>query len=763
MICYEVKIKTVKIHNIIESKQDNLYNDLSEFVTSIDLLQKEEAPTVIPQPVPKPRTRLQRTIAEHRTTSSESSDESADDSEDYFDVDYVLERTVDSEHTFTDEPAVDETEPAQDAFIPFGDAQPEENQGLEMETATGSASDIDEDANPQEDPPVEQEEQPQTIRERPEPGTCKYYENCFFRHEESEPDIFATQLQNMAISDQTNDERSRYAKESVVVMDIFPKMTRELVHDIINPTVLFYVVQNSSILNRFTQREKDMVDSLVSNGYNECDVDFIYRIVWQYLPKPRRGWSKLPENSDLSLGDDIQRIYLGGESFYSRPRVEISCAEFTAFFKEFKDVAKRIDQFLQTQAHETFLCKISNIESNKFDNSYKETYIKKSRNIEDMRGSEVEMMNLVVTGVMKEKEVVEKFLKANSSEELFQTEIEDIQSNRVVLMIKVKGQSLQSKDQFMEKMLKFLVNVLTPEEENEFPNLTIDTVIIGIADRITLENPPTPEELVKYAQGAEGYNLFLCVSLNKQFDLKSPDDGYLDISDCTILSKKMVFTDSKGLLIYDTTNDATDYIPLSEKPRYVTEIDNDTVAVSSEWDWNIKIISLTTKHVSMTIQTSGYCYGVSFYNNKLYAAFKNCNKVDVQVIDRNSKNEYQKRNVLSIYSDSVRYITVNGGKLFYTDNSFLYCCDLKGKIQWKFSDDKYLCLFGVTSDGNGNAFVSCLSAHAVLLVSGGGKKCREILNRSNGLTLPRGIHFAQHENLLLVCNNIGKVSLVDAR
>ncbi|XP_052079937.1 uncharacterized protein LOC127718077 [Mytilus californianus] len=373
------------------------------------------------------------------------------------------------------------------------------------------------------------------------------------------------------------------------------------------------------------------------------------------------------------------------------------------------------------------------------------------------------MMNLIVTGVIKENEVAERFLKANSSEELFQTKIDDIQPNRVVLMIKVNGQEFQSNDQFIEKMLKFLVNVLIPEEENGFPNLIIDTVIIGFADRITLENPPSQEELVKYAQRAERYNLFLSVSLNRKFDLKSKDDGYLDISDCTILCKKMVFTDSKGLLIYDKTNDDIDYIPLPEKTRYVTEIDNDTVAVSSEWNWNIKIISLTTKQVSISIETSGYCYGVSFYENKLYAAFKNGNKVDVQVIDRDSKNEYQSRNVLLIYSDSVRYITVNGGKLFYTAESILYCCELNGKIQWQFSDEKYSCLLGVTSDGYGNAFVSCLSAHAVLLVSGGGKKCREILNRSNGLTLPRGIHFAKHEKLLLVCNSIGKVSIVDAR
>ncbi|XP_071148206.1 uncharacterized protein [Mytilus edulis] len=624
------------------------------------------------------------------------------------------------------------------------------------------------------------------------PGTCKYYDNCFFRHEESEPDILATQLQNnLIISDQTNDER--YAKESVVVMDIFPKITRDLVHDIINPTELFHLLQNSSIRNTFTERENNVVESLVSNGYNECDVDFIYKIVWQYLPKPRCGWQTFPENSDLSVGDDLQIIYLRSKLLYSRPRVEILGEEFAAWFKEFKDVAKRIDIFLHKQADETYLCKISNIERNKFDESYIKTCIEKARQIENMQvdrtcrsnetsinlyigrsgrncidriikeGSKVEMMNLIVTGEIKGNEVAEKFLRVNSSENLFQTEIEDIQPNRIVLIMKVKAQTLQSKDHFMEKMLKLLVKVLIPEEENQFPNSTIDTVIIGFADRITLENPPSQEELVKYAQRAEGYNLFLSVSHNRKFDLKSQDDGYLDLSDCTILSTKMVFTDSKGLLIYDTTIDATDYIPLSEKPRYVTEIDNETVAVSSDWDWDIKIISLTTKEVSRTIQTSGYCYGVSFYDNKLYAAFKNGNKVDVQVIDRDSQNEFQKSNVVPVFSDSVRYITVNNGKLFYTAESILYCCDLNGKIQWQFSDDKHLCLLGVTSDGNGNAFVSCLSAHAVLLVLSGGKKYREILNRSSGLTLPRGIHFAKHDNLLLVCNKTGKVSIVDAR
>ncbi|VDH94236.1 Hypothetical predicted protein [Mytilus galloprovincialis] len=148
-----------------EGRTRNLHRNLLLPVGYI----REETPTVIPKPVPRPRTRLQRTIAEHRTTSSESSDESSDESVDYFDVDYVLERTVDSEPTFTDEPAVDVTEPAQDAFIPLGDAQPEGNQGPEMETASGSASDIVGEVIPQEDTLVEQEEQPQELEMSPVP------------------------------------------------------------------------------------------------------------------------------------------------------------------------------------------------------------------------------------------------------------------------------------------------------------------------------------------------------------------------------------------------------------------------------------------------------------------------------------------------------------------------------------------------------------------------------------------------------------------
>ena len=146
-----------------EGRTRNLHRNL---LLPVGFIREDIPTTVKPRPVPKPRTRLQRTTAISRTTSDESLDKTDDESLDNFDVDYVLERTVDSESTLTDEPAVtDVDEPAQeqDVSIPPGDAQPED---IELETEDqGSASDISEIVS-QEDTPVEEQpdESPEPVR-----------------------------------------------------------------------------------------------------------------------------------------------------------------------------------------------------------------------------------------------------------------------------------------------------------------------------------------------------------------------------------------------------------------------------------------------------------------------------------------------------------------------------------------------------------------------------------------------------------------------
>lgn len=104
-----------------------------------------------PRPTPRPRTRLQP-ATKHQTPSDESTDE--DESSEESDAGYMLEEeTVYSGPILTGKPTV--YVPAPDVSIPSGDALPEDNQGLELETTTTrSASDMaDATAEPQENTP----------------------------------------------------------------------------------------------------------------------------------------------------------------------------------------------------------------------------------------------------------------------------------------------------------------------------------------------------------------------------------------------------------------------------------------------------------------------------------------------------------------------------------------------------------------------------------------------------------------------------------
>lgn len=101
-------------------------------------------------------------------------------------------------------------------------------------------------------------------------------------------------------------------------------------------------------------------------------------------------------------------------------------------------------------------------------------------------------------------------------------------------------------------------------------------------------------------------------------------------------------------------------------------------------------------------------------------------------------------------SYSTYYITVINGKLICIDSTSIYCCSLGGKQLWKFEERKYKDLRGLTTDGEGNVYVTDEITNTDLVVSNDGKNSIEILTESNGLNRPIGIHFDKKENILLV-------------
>ncbi|CAG2228075.1 unnamed protein product [Mytilus edulis] len=225
----------------------------------------------------------------------------------------------------------------------------------------------------------------------------------------------------------------------------------------------------------------------------------------------------------------------------------------------------------------------------------------------------------------------------------------------------------------------------------------------------------------------------------KHFWNKDPD-----IYSCIKIGNTLVFTDNDNDQLIICNSDGTDihHIPLSYKPCYITEIDSNTVAVSC-YDRTILIINISTRSITSTINTSGYCCGISYNDNNLYVVI---DRSIIHVMDLTGKVI----RTIPVPSDYIFDITVDRDRLVCIDNTSIYCCSLDGKVMWKFKKDEIQDLRRVTTDDEENVYVTDWMKDIVVVVSDDGKHHRELLTESDGLNRPYGIYFDKKKIVCLL-------------
>ncbi|CAC5362597.1 unnamed protein product [Mytilus coruscus] len=281
----------------------------------------------------------------------------------------------------------------------------------------------------------------------------------------------------------------------------------------------------------------------------------------------------------------------------------------------------------------------------------------------------------------------------------------------------------------------------------------------------TKDAAKTSEEIIStttaafiQAQTPVKSNLPVSVTLRKQFNINMPLTDHLDIMSCIKIGNKLMFTDLYNKRLNICNSDGTDinHIPVPYDSWFLTEVDSNTVAVSCIGKI-IPIIDISTGSITDAIRTNHPCLGISYYDNNLYVVIQ---YRKIQVMDLTGK----KIRTIPLPSDSIINITVARDRLVCIDAISIYCCSLDGKLIWKFENDKYHNLSGVTTDDEGNVYVTNGENHNVVVVCDNGKHYREILSGSNGLNGPSGIYFDKQENVLLVCNyRDGEAFLFDVK
>ncbi|VDI34330.1 Hypothetical predicted protein [Mytilus galloprovincialis] len=222
---------------------------------------------------------------------------------------------------------------------------------------------------------------------------------------------------------------------------------------------------------------------------------------------------------------------------------------------------------------------------------------------------------------------------------------------------------------------------------------------------ISEENTRKAEESFTQAQTPVKYNLPIFVTLRKQLNITKSSNEKLYIFSCIKTGNTLVFTDymNKRLIICNSDGTDIDHIPLSYGPWDIKEIDSNTVAVSL-----------------VTAQ------GISYNDNNLYVVI---GMSIIHVMDLTGKVI----RTIPAPTNLINDITVDRDRLICIDYKSIYCCSLDGKLMWRFKMDEFQDLTCVTTDDEGNVYVTHHNTHTVKVVSDDGKHHKELLTESDGL------------------------------
>lgn len=236
--------------------------------------------------------------------------------------------------------------------------------------------------------------------------------------------------------------------------------------------------------------------------------------------------------------------------------------------------------------------------------------------------------------------------------------------------------------------------------------------------------------------------------MRQQLNVKTSRDECPTIFDCIKIDNVLLFTDCKNDQLISCRSDGTGSVGVHGglyKPCYIIQIDSNTIAVSSRLARTILIRNKSTGSIITTIDTSYDCWGISYYDNNLYAVIEG-SEVHVMSLTGEVKR------IIQLPSYIIRAITIDKDRLICTTNTSIYCCSIDGEIMWKFEHQKYKSIRCVTTDNEGNVYLTDDAMNCVVVVSEDGKHFGEILSESDSLAWPTGIYFDKTENILLVSN-----------
>ncbi|CAC5395528.1 unnamed protein product [Mytilus coruscus] len=387
--------------------------------------------------------------------------------------------------------------------------------------------------------------------------------------------------------------------------------------------------------------------------------------------------------------------------------------------------------------------------------------------------------------IIKELDEVEKQESKEISQlikVLEENENDIVESQRKIESIRQHASDLQAflamkqleKDVFLKDVfLQSLVDKHTIKQYSLIyqPNATLQNFVsnVGTFDKVLIETKQHDSILTtskrKQAQmmvqdakskAIEDISLKLHMTIN--------GTGNYIFGCCMLPDNKTIFTNrySNSLRILNKDGSLECTVKTSHSPYDVECINKDTLVVSSGYSsstW-ITIIDIKSKKVNKEIPLDSIIDGIAGTDWGLiyYGGEKGIGMI-------NHQNEPLFTIVREEELDEECYVATFANSIYQTRSSknCVICYDRKGNIQWTFKKDNVLNYpVGISVDKHGNVFVIGYNSKNVVVISGDGKRHREVLSSKDGLASPRVLHYDRSTNQLLVANTSATAFIYDS-
>ncbi|CAC5403572.1 unnamed protein product [Mytilus coruscus] len=225
-----------------------------------------------------------------------------------------------------------------------------------------------------------------------------------------------------------------------------------------------------------------------------------------------------------------------------------------------------------------------------------------------------------------------------------------------------------------------------------------------------------------------------------------------DISDmiCLIDGRVIVVEQHGDVYLFTSDGKLQKQLLIPGGAFSVTQIYQDTIAISYPGEETIKIFNMEIGTVTKFITLDKSCWGLSFSNNSL-AAGLSTNEIRIIDLEGNTLKSIQIQSKKYLYN-----LVYSNDIVIYSDFSgnAVYCVDESGKQIWQCKQDLSGPL-GLCTDTYGNIIVADYHSDRILVISNDGKDSKVLLRKENGLKNIALICYKRNESYGFMCDRSG--------